>query len=287
MENVPNSCKDEHIRSHPVGIIKLEFLEPSQVFGKQRKRQHIVYANNVYADNKPSSPIVIDTDFDSDSMQPPSHNNLNWACDSEGNDWVLGLRDIETKSANDTLKVFNQILSDLDDASRLDDNYTSRSIVSHIVATMSDRAATELKFNNLLSDFRKETLPLAIENHDDFTDDENKSMENLCNFFLWAACLNMNDKYLELILFLDDSSKNIRSFMRGELLPFGHDTYIERDPTFDALLQSDIYDDTVDMTLQVPSFLEWFNVVYDEDPAVYTYHHLDTEIRGPDIIILI
>lgn len=86
------------------------------------------------------------------------------ACDSEDKFWVLGLRDIETKSANDTLKVFNQILSDLDDASWLDDNYTSRSIVSNIVATMSDRAAAESKFNTLLSDFRKETLPLAIEN---------------------------------------------------------------------------------------------------------------------------
>lgn len=86
------------------------------------------------------------------------------ACDSEDKFWVLGLRDIETKSANDTLKVFNQILSDLDDASWFDDNYTSRSIVNNIVATMSDRAATELKFNTLLSDFRKETLTLAIEN---------------------------------------------------------------------------------------------------------------------------
>jgi hypothetical protein len=50
------------------------------------------------------------------------------ACDSEGNYWVLGLRDIENKSASDTLKVFNQILSDLDDASRLDNNYTSRNV---------------------------------------------------------------------------------------------------------------------------------------------------------------
>jgi len=78
---------------------------------------------------------------------------------------------------------FNQILSDLDDASRLDNNYTSRSIVSHIVATMSDRAATELKFNELLSDFRKETLPLTFENYDTFTDDEQNSIENVCNFF--------------------------------------------------------------------------------------------------------
>ena len=106
------------------------------------------------------------------------------ACDSEGNYWVLGLRDIENKSASDTLKVFNQILSDLDDASRLDNNYTSRNINSHIVATMSDRAATELKFNELLSDFRKETLPLTFENDDTFTDDEKNSIEHLCNFFV-------------------------------------------------------------------------------------------------------
>jgi hypothetical protein len=61
----------------------------------------------------------------------------------------------------------------------------------------------------------------------------------------------MNAKYLELVLFLDDSSKNIQSFMRGELIPFGQDTYIDKGPIFDALLQSDRYDDTVDMMLQV------------------------------------
>jgi hypothetical protein len=49
---------------------------------------------------------------------------------------------------------------------------------------MSDRAATELKFNELLSDFRKETLPLTFENYDTFTDDEKNSIEHLCNFFV-------------------------------------------------------------------------------------------------------
>jgi hypothetical protein len=52
------------------------------------------------------------------------------------------------------------------------------------LATMSDRAATELKFNELLSDFRKETLPLTFENYDTFTDDEKNSIEHLCNFFV-------------------------------------------------------------------------------------------------------
>ena len=39
------------------------------------------------------------------------------ASDTDGNLWVLGLRDIETKSADNTLKVFKEILSDLNDIS--------------------------------------------------------------------------------------------------------------------------------------------------------------------------
>jgi hypothetical protein len=96
------------------------------------------------------------------------------ASDSEGNLWVLGLRDI------DTLKVFKQILQDLDEKSLEAGNETSRNIVCHIVATLSDRAATEIKFNSLLSDFRREILPLTYYNYDTFTEEEK---ETLCNFF--------------------------------------------------------------------------------------------------------
>jgi hypothetical protein len=83
-------------------------------------------------------------------------------------------------------------------------------------------------------------------------------ISNLITCPLWTllenpniSIINMNSKYLELVLFLDDSSKNIQSFMHGELLPFGQDTYIDKGPIFDALLQSDRYDDTVDTMLQV------------------------------------
>ena len=37
------------------------------------------------------------------------------ATDSVGNLWVLGLRDIETKSVSNTLCVFREKLSDLDE----------------------------------------------------------------------------------------------------------------------------------------------------------------------------
>ena len=105
------------------------------------------------------------------------------AADSEGNLWVLGLRDIETKSSESTLKVFKEILSDLDENSSASNNETSRSIICHITATMSDSAATEVKFNELLCNYRKEILPLTYCNYASFIEEEKSVLENLSNFF--------------------------------------------------------------------------------------------------------
>lgn len=38
--------------------------------------------------------------------------------------------------------------------------------------------------------------------------------------------------------------------------------------------------------LQVPSFAEWFNIVYDDDPAVYTYK-LEDDLRGGNLEIIV
>jgi hypothetical protein len=85
---------------------------------------------------------------------------------SDGNLWVLGLRDIETKSANNTLKVFKEIFSDLNDISDSENNPVSSDIIKHICATLSDRAPIEMKFNNLLESYRKDVLPLIYLNYD-------------------------------------------------------------------------------------------------------------------------
>ncbi|XP_052268392.1 uncharacterized protein LOC127869771 [Dreissena polymorpha] len=61
----------------------------------------------------------------------------------------------------------------------------------------------------------------------------------------------MNVKYLQLVTFLDDSSKNIQSFMNGELLVFGDNTYIEKDEIYNSLVTSDQYDNIVEVFLQV------------------------------------
>jgi len=336
------------------------------------------------------------------------------AADSSGTLWVLGLRDIETKSASDTLKVLKEILHDLDEKSSEEGSKTSQSIVSHIVGTLSDRAATEVKFNSLLYDFRKEVLPLTYHNYNEFSEAEKSSLESMCNFFcglhalvnfaeaskssikatevnifdgetpcyskrdndyepgvcrlvrsaskafgvgsggdeksgcqgnfktfaseflqehgmrsvplrsyrgtrfnilfsnaaavfflqpvmkdflkkfgagnkllqsvlfdlktpefvagvkalglisklvtcpLWTvledkdvSITDMNVKYLQLVTFLDDSSKNTQSFMNGELLVFGENTYVEKDEIYNSLVTSDQYDNIVEVFLQV------------------------------------
>ena len=64
------------------------------------------------------------------------------ASDSSGKLWVLGVREMASKSAADTLSVFKEILSDIDLTCQQSQHEPSKLILQHIVATMSDRAAT-------------------------------------------------------------------------------------------------------------------------------------------------
>ena len=120
------------------------------------------------------------------------------ASDTDGNLWVLGLRDKETKSADTTLKVFKEILNDLDKISDVAESQVSKDIICHITATMSDRAATEVKFNALLEQYRKEILPLTYYNYHTFTDHETISLERMSNFFCGLhALVNFADVALK------------------------------------------------------------------------------------------
>ncbi|XP_053399184.1 uncharacterized protein LOC128545947 [Mercenaria mercenaria] len=38
---------------------------------------------------------------------------------------------------------------------------------------------------------------------------------------------------------------------------------------------------------KVPYFPDWFNIVHDEDDAVYTYHQLQNDVEQADLVILV
>jgi hypothetical protein len=56
--------------------------------------------------------------------------------------YVLGMREIVTKSAADTLSAFQQILGDIEDRMK-EANQAAKRVLANITATMSDRASTE------------------------------------------------------------------------------------------------------------------------------------------------
>ena len=83
--------------------------------------------------------------------------------DDSGRFWVLGLRDISTKSASDTLDTFKQVLNDIETYAENATTPVAKQILVNTKNLMSDRAATEVKYNRLFEEHRAEILPQLIE----------------------------------------------------------------------------------------------------------------------------
>ncbi|WAQ97078.1 hypothetical protein MAR_029768 [Mya arenaria] len=102
--------------------------------------------------------------------------------DTDGNMYVLGMREILTKSGQDTLSSFEEILNDIDERT-VDADLTSKRILLNITATMSDRASTEKNFNNLLQELRNTILPEMYEHWDHLTAENQVAASTILNFF--------------------------------------------------------------------------------------------------------
>lgn len=105
------------------------------------------------------------------------------AADESGRMYVLGLRNIASKSGKDVLSTLQQILRDIEDQSNDSQNDVSKQILLRITSTMSDRASTQIKFNELLEEYRKTLLPAIVDNYETLSEEECKSLGKLCNFF--------------------------------------------------------------------------------------------------------
>lgn len=104
--------------------------------------------------------------------------------ESAGNPYVLGLRELVIKSGQDTTETFKQILFDLDQRYYDTRNLASQNILFHIRNTMSDRAATEMKFNQLLEAHRSEVLSEIMNNWSNLDEEDKSVLSHLNNFFV-------------------------------------------------------------------------------------------------------
>ena len=83
--------------------------------------------------------------------------------------YILGLREMVSKSADDTLSTFKDVLDDISHICCNDitpGNETGIKIPSQIKITMIGRVATEPKFNELLYIYQSECLGKCIEGWD-------------------------------------------------------------------------------------------------------------------------
>ena len=94
----------------------------------------------------------------------------NHMADKEGNIWVLGLREMVSKSGKDALSTFKEILADIDVRCRATNNEFYSNIFQHISATMSDRASAEF------------VIPLVASNYHRLEGENQEVINKLYNF---------------------------------------------------------------------------------------------------------
>ena len=99
--------------------------------------------------------------------------------------YTLGMHEVASGSAQSMLDKVKEILDDLSasaSTSNGKDTQTVSEIVTRIKSTMSDRASTEMSFNELLTNYRAEILPLVVKNWEELSQKEN-SLSEMYNFF--------------------------------------------------------------------------------------------------------
>lgn len=101
--------------------------------------------------------------------------------DAQKNTYLLGLREMSNKSASTVLDTLKEILNDISEISNGTD--TGSRILSCIKNTMSDRAATEKKFQHLLESYRLEILPKVKVGWEQMNDIERDTCGRMNNFF--------------------------------------------------------------------------------------------------------
>lgn len=116
--------------------------------------------------------------------------------DTDQNTYVLGMREIVTKSGSDTLAAFQEILNDIEERTA-DAKDSAKRVLANITATMSDRASTEKKFNSLLEELRATVLPDLNDHWNDLSEAEKTAASGMLNFFCglhglvhFAECCN-------------------------------------------------------------------------------------------------
>ena len=118
--------------------------------------------------------------------------------DQDVDAYLLGLRQMASKSAKHTLDTLKETINDISDIclKAKAGNNVGHQILCQIRNTMSDCAANEVLFNDMLKTYRKECLPLYYKNWDNFSPDAQEKLSPMyIYFFLWPSFVNVYGGY--------------------------------------------------------------------------------------------
>lgn len=94
---------------------------------------------------------------------------------------VLGMKQIPSKSAADTLDTLVGTLDEISETCGMPD--LGKELIVNLKNTMSDRAATEKLFNSMLQKYREKLMPSIISGFENFTEEQKESTFKMNHFF--------------------------------------------------------------------------------------------------------
>lgn len=116
----------------------------------------------------------------SDGTSKFGQHYVGYQLSTENSAYSLGLSEMLTGTAEQTLSTLKQILSDID---LVAGEGAGERIVACIKNTMSDRHIVQKNFNCLLEDYRAQILPSVISNWSSLSEEEQVKMCTLNSFF--------------------------------------------------------------------------------------------------------
>ena len=141
---------------------------------------------------------------------------------SDGDVYMLGMRDVASGDSESTLKLLLDVLGDVASVSKGELHETVDKMLVNVKNTMSDRAAAERKFGELLHEYRKKVVPSVVSGWGDMSGEERMNVERMNNFFCGMHFLvalaeqaDVSMKMYERLIFGEDEV-GARSFMAGK-----------------------------------------------------------------------
>ena len=146
---------------------------------------------------------VLHSTLHSDGTTKFGQKYLGFQVSTNEDSYTIGLMEVAYGDAATMLDTIKEMLEDIEQTASFDESSTTevgKKILSNIKNTMSDRAATQKCFNELLEAYRMEILPTVVSEWEDLSADEKESMATMYHFFvvfIWLETwLNMQQRHL-------------------------------------------------------------------------------------------